>query len=124
MTQYDITVGYNSSHGPSEVGKVMLGVLDMLREKPELIAAEVLRVEPLIDRQILAECVLAYANSEQSKAVWVAYDESQDKLPVIMQSASGGEPYRSVKQACRRAVCRLIMLHCHERLMEISIVVC
>lgn len=99
----------------------MLGALDALQERPELIVAEVLRLEPHRDRDTLEEYAASYRKPVKDLTVRVDRDEERDNLPVIVQLASGGEPGRSVKESLRRAVCRLIMQHCHRNAMEVSI---
>lgn len=121
MTSYRIQVGYNSAQDLPEVGEYMLGALDALQDRPELIVAEVLRLEPQIDRETLEEYAESYRKPVEDLTVRVDHDEERDSLPIIVQLASGGEPGRSVKEALRRAVCRLVMDHCHRNAMEVSI---
>lgn len=62
-----------------------------------------------------------YRKPVEDLTVRVDHDEERDSLPIIVQLASGGEPGRSTKEALRRAVCRLVMEHCHRNAMEVSI---
>jgi hypothetical protein len=121
MTSYRIQVGYNSAQDLPEVGEYMLGALDALQEHPQLIVDEVLRLEPHRDRELLDEYAASYRKPVNDLTVRVDQDEERDNLPIIVQLASGGEPGRSTKEALRRAVCRLVMEHCHRNAMEVSI---
>ncbi len=121
MTSYRIEVGYNSAQDLPEVAEYMLGALDALQERPELIVAEVLRLEPTMDSETLEEYAASYRKPVNDLTVRVDEDTERDNLPIIVQLASGGEPGRSVKEALRRAVCRLVMEHCHRNAMEVSI---
>ena len=121
MTSYRIEVGYNSAQATDEVGEYMLAALDALQESPQLIVTEVLRLEPHRDRELLEEYAASYRKPVEDLTVRVDHDQERDNLPVIVQLASGGEPGRSVKEALRRAVCRLVMDHCHRHAMEVSI---
>lgn len=121
MTSYRIKVGYNSAQDLPEVAEYMLGALDALQERPELIVAEVLRLEPQMDRETLEEYAASYRKPVNDLTVRVDEDAERQNLPIIVQLASGGEPGRSVKESLRRAVCRLVMEHCHRNAMEVSI---
>jgi len=121
MTSYRIEVGYNSAQDLPEVAEYMLGALDAIQERPELIVAEVLRLEPTMDRETLEEYAACYRKPVNDMTVRVDQDEERENLPIIVQLASGGEPGRSVKESLRRAVCRLVMEHCHRNAMEVSI---
>jgi hypothetical protein len=121
MTSYRIQPGYNSAQDLREVGEYLLGALDALQECPELIVDEVLRLEPQMDRETLREYAASYRKPVEDLTVRVDHDEDRDNLPIIVQLSSGGEPGRSTKEALRRAVCRLIMEHCHRNAMEVSI---
>lgn len=123
MTSYRIQVGYNSAQDLPEVGEYMIGALDALQESPELIVAEVLRMEPQRDRELLEEYAASYLKPVGDLTVRVDHDEERGGLPIIVQIASGGEPGRSTKEALRRAVCRLVMDQCHRNAMEVSIFV-
>ena len=121
MTSYRIEVGYNSAQDLPEVAEYMIGALDALQERPELIVAEVLRLEPTMDRETLEEYAASYRKPVNDLTVRVDEDAERQNLPIIVQLASGGEPGRSVKESLRRAVCRLVMEHCHRNTMEVSI---
>lgn len=121
MTSYRIHVGYNSAQDPADVGEEMPRALADLQENPEKIVYEALRVEPHLDYRDLERYVENYRTPVEDLTVWVELDEDRENLPIIVQLASGGEPGRSVKESLRRAVCRLVMHHCHKNAMEVSI---
>lgn len=113
MTTYYISCGYNGNHRSVDVTSKIVAEVNRLKADPSIIAAEVLRLEPDIDKDILEECVLAY--SDDHSGIIRLVDNS------IVQTASGGEPYRSVKESVRRAVCRLVTEACHRERMNVSV---
>jgi len=121
MTSYRIYVGYNSAHDLADVGEEMLLTLEELQADPSLIVKEVMRLEPHQKQEDVAEYAESYRKPVQDLTVIVERDAERENLPIIVQLASGGEPGRSLKESCRRAVCRLIMEHCHMNDMEVSV---
>jgi hypothetical protein len=123
MTSYRIRVGYNSNHDNADVGDEMLGVLDALQCSPSLIVDEVIRLEPSMDRRLLEEYAASYRKPVEDMTVFIEHEADCDNLPVIVQFASGGGEGRPVKEALRRAVCRIVMEHCHRSGMEVNVTV-
>ena len=91
----------------------------MLRQHPELIIAEVKRIEPDADHTQLVSCANMY-KEEHVDDLAIRIDAEKHE---VVQLAGGGGAYRRTKEALRRAVCRLVMEHCHRNAMEISITV-
>ena len=121
MTSYRIEVGYNSNHPREEVGAYMLKGLDAICNDPLHIVDEALDFQPHLDREVLEEYCQSYRNP-QDLTVMVRTDE-ETGLPTITQLSSGGGESREIKEALRRAACRLIMNHCHRNGMEVSVIV-
>jgi len=119
MTGYTITVGYNSGHSREDVGRELLAFIEALRSSPQTLINEVERLEPgLAGPELLAEYAASYGPESTDLTLRI---DTADGLPVIRQSASGGGQSRDLKEAFRRAFCRLVMEAMHKLRMEISI---
>jgi hypothetical protein len=123
MTSYTIEVGYNSTHDRADVGRKILAVIADLQANPEKIGTEVLRIEPDRDAERLKDFTEMYRAPIQDLTLKVTEDSERENLPVVRQSASAGGESRDYKEACRRAVCRLVLDACHRERMEVSITV-
>jgi hypothetical protein len=121
MTGYTIEVGYNSVHDRAEVGRKILSVIADLQANPEKIAAEVLRIEPHRSAERLKDFTEMYRAPVEDLTIRVREDTERENLPIVTQSASGGGESRDYKEACRRAVCRLVLDACHREQMEVNV---
>lgn len=118
MTGYTITLGYSSVFKPEETWpKLRAAVLDLMAH-PDKIGAEVLRVEPQRDPERLKDFTAMYAPPIEDLTLKIIEDESAAR---IYQSASGGGDSRDYKEACRRAVCRLVMEAAHREQIEVNV---
>lgn len=119
-TGYTLEIGYNSVFGRDEIWpKMRAAVLDLMAH-PEKIAAEVLRLEPDRNPERLKDFTTMYEPPIEDLTLKIIEDESGSR---IYQSASGGGDSRDYKEACRRAVCRLVIEAMHRERMEVSLVV-
>jgi hypothetical protein len=114
MTSYSIEIGYNSTFKKEEVLPVLQSVVKHLQDKPYLIAEEVMRIEPNLSK----ERVLEYAESYQEPVqdLTIRWEESE-----VRMLASGAGESRDIKEALRRAFCRLVLEAMHREKMEINI---
>ncbi len=120
-TSYIIKPGYNANYLDSEVWEELSGIIDDIQENPYKIINEVFRIEPDADRELITEIAELYKKPVQDLTIKIMKDvDFRDK---IYQIASGGGPDRKAKEACRRAVCRLVLEEIHRRKMEICITV-
>jgi len=120
MTGYHITLGYMSNRNDGanrevwqEVVRLALNICD----SPELIASEAvaLGMSPATAREY------AQAYKERFDST-IRFKEADGDSPAqIMQLAGGAGPSRSIKEAMRRAFCRLLMHECHKREIEINV---
>jgi len=118
MTAYYIEVGYNSYYGDrGEVAEKLKEVVADIREHPERLVAETLRIEPELSQEALAEYAASY--KPPGEDLTISIDES-DGLKIV-QLASGGGEARELKEALRRAMCRLVIEAMHRAKMEINI---
>lgn len=121
MTGYTITLGYSSIFKPEDTWpKLRAAVLDLMAH-PEKIGAEVLRIEPERDPERLKDFTAMYAPPIEDLTLKII--EGGEDGPRIYQSASGGGESRDYKEACRRAVCRLVMEAMHREQIEVNVTV-
>jgi hypothetical protein len=116
MTGYHIEVGYNSVHSKEEVGKKLREVVKSICAKPEIITAELKRVE---GREIPDSYAESYREPWQDATIKIIEGERLQ----VMQLASGGGESRDHKEAMRRAFCRLVIEAMHREQMEVSVYV-
>lgn len=113
-TTYILHPGYNSSHTPNDVWEQMLFTVSEIQADPSIIYNELCYEEKQwYDEEDWMEYCNAYRNNDLTLKI---HEEEQ----TIRQCASGGGDQRDMKEACRRAVCRLIITECHRRGMEVS----
>lgn len=123
MTSYHIEVGYNSTHSKPAVGRRLIEVVEDLQALPEKIGAEVIRIEPNLNPVRLRDFTESYRIPVQDLTLKISEDCERENLPVVTQLASSGSggDTREYKEACRRAVCRLVLEAMHREGMEINI---
>lgn len=101
----------------------MLQVVTVLRADHARLVEEVKRIESVsYNTETLMPYARAYVGDQDiTIRVEEEEDETYGKLPVIRQSASGGGESREIKEAFRRAFCRLVLQEMHRSQMEVSI---
>ena len=119
-TSYAIEVGYNSCKQRSEVWESLKNAVAKIQANPQQLFAEVLKFEPDANLQQIEEVIARYEAPVTDLTLKLV--EKEDHQAVV-QLASGGDPYRTAKESCRRAFCRLILYEMHRQKMEVNIVV-
>jgi len=119
VSTYAVEVGYNSGHAYDEVWDELQSAVANIRNDPSAIVREVLRLEETPDL-VAIEGILHLYESETDLTMMVKNEEDNRR---VIQFASGGDPMRSAKESCRRAVCRLLLEHMHRKKMEVNIIV-
>ena len=127
MTGYHISIGYMSG-GPDkeEAWGILKEVVLDLCNAPARIADEAIFFG--MERASAVEYASAYVGAsianrgtEDSTLRIIEADGKEKTPPQIMQLAGGADPSRSIKEAMRRAFCRLVMYEMHKREIEINI---
>lgn len=103
------------------MGAKLREVIEGIQATPEVIIAEVIRLEPEYTVETLQEYAESYLVPVQD--LTLTFHE-EDGLPVFTQCASGGGESREYKEAMRRAFCRLVIDGMHREKMEVSMIVC
>jgi hypothetical protein len=119
VSTYAVEVGYNSDHCYDSVWEELQVAVANIRKDPSVIVKEVLRLEETPDLVTIKEILPLY-ESEVDLTMVVKHENDNQR---VIQFASGGDPMRSAKESCRRAVCRLLLEHMHRKKMEVNIVV-
>ena len=118
MTGYYISVGYNSAVNREDVWVFIKERVEYYCENPLEITKEVLRFEPDRIPHTLRSHVNAYTNCND---LTIQINEDEEGAEYICQAASSGSGDRGIKEACKRAFCRLILHDCHMKRYEICI---
>lgn len=118
-TLYTIEVGYNPVQDNGEVWKKLVEVCSHFQNNPSLIAKEALRLEPTLNVDNVNACADCYLPPVTDLTIVFFHG---DKM-CVTQSASGSGVARDVKEACRRAFCRLVIEQMHRFRMEVNLVV-
>jgi len=127
MTGYHITIGYLSGADKGEAWEVLKREVAELCAEPAIIAHELLRHGMDVNRvREYAEAYRSFSpetgRTEDSTLVIKERDlDDEESEPQVMQLASGGGRSRTLKEATRRAVCRLLLERMHRRGIEINI---
>lgn len=117
VTGYTIEIGYLSAGAKEQAwGRLRAVALDIC-EHPERITDEVFRLEPANVREVVSE----YAQSYKDRVDLTIHFYNDEHC--IRQLASGGGESRDLKEACRRAMCRLLLEAMHRERIELSIIV-
>ena len=126
MTGYHISIGYLSGYDKEEAWEVLKRVVLELCNAPERIAEEAMRFG--MDGAVAREYAEAYRGAsletrgtEDSTLRIIEGERAEGNPPQIMQLAGGAGPSRVIKEAMRRAFCRLVMYEMHKREIEINI---
>jgi hypothetical protein len=136
MTGYTIEVGYNSSHHKEDVGIELVKVSKEIKNNPNLIYDEVLRIEKRPEDGTLDDLKCHtnhYKNCDDlTIRIFDDYEKAkkyqsnvleEDFYPFVCQTASSGNGFRGIKEQCRRAFCRLVLERMHSKGMEVNIIV-
>lgn len=127
MTGYHISIGYLSG-GPvdkDEAWDILKGVVLDLCHAPARIADEA--IDFGMDAATASEYALAYAGASlgyrgtEDSTLRIIEKDNEGNPPQIMQLAGGAGESRVIKEAIRRAFCRLVMKEMHKREIEINI---
>ena len=131
MTGYYIEIGYLSGYSDESCREKAWGelkaVVAKLREQPEAIVKECLRLESgmgLKARGELRDFAERYHARFQDATISIE-EPKYDKNGFISQLASSGEGdwERSMKERVRRAFCRLVIEEMHCRGIEVNLTV-
>lgn len=117
MTSYLLEVGYNSSFGREEAEEKLKIAVDKLRNDPDRLIAEVRR----LDGDLEPDCDVPFAEYARLYSSDEDLTIRHDGEHRYIQMASGGGIGRSIKEAFRRAFCRLILEDMHREGVEINI---
>ncbi len=127
MTGYHISIGYLSDGDKDEAWAALKEVVAALCAEPSRIAVEAVRYGMRPNQaEEHAEAYRSFSpktgRTEDSTLVIKERDfEDEDSYPQVMQLASGGGESRVLKEAMRRAFCRLALEEMHKRGLEINI---
>lgn len=129
MTGYHITLGYQSgiSRRVGDQGtdwEHLKAAAEMLCQHQDQIAAEVRKERVLVSAEVLDEYVSRYRLSGDEEDLTLNFVEpSGDEKGEVWQAASGGGESRAIKEAVRRAFCRLLILEMHRLGIEVNLTV-
>jgi len=126
MTGYHISIGYNSTLTHIEragmTWEALKEVVAELRSQPNLIVGEVQRERSnLAEPHILLDYAAAYQDGIDKTLNII--EATDDRPAEIMQLASGSGDGRDIKEAMRRAFCRLVIFEMHKRGIEVNLIV-
>jgi len=118
MTGYHITTGYQSDG--RDTWEELKAIAADICLHPELIADEAKQLEGGNYSQLVAVAE-RFRKCEDLTLTFHEKDTERDREAQIIMTASGCGPYRGVKEATRRAFCRLVMKAAHRKGIEICI---
>ena len=125
-TGYRLEVGYLSGGNRADAWADLKAVALDICEHSNRIYDEVERVEGA--RGVaLDEYVVAYRDRDDLTITFHEtpnhFETPEDFRPYIYQMASGGGAGRELKEACRRAFCRLVIETMHRKRIEVNMIV-
>lgn len=120
-TGYTLQVGYLSAGNREEAWREMKAITAALRADPSAITREVLRLESGHTSESLDDYAEAYRLD--SDATITIHEAIGDRPACIHQMASGGGESRDIKEAMRRAFCRLVIEAMHRKGIEVTMIV-
>lgn len=120
MIGYYLRPAGNNKIGHQEAGKYLLKVVKNLKENPNLIKEEVLSFNPELAKEEDLDEYANYYNDPEDGALEITKDK-EDDMPCVAQLASGGGKERNIKEAFRRAFCRLVIKEMHKKKMEVTL---
>lgn len=124
MTGYHISIGYLSDYDKDEAWSVLKMVVLDLCHNPHHLVDEAVRLGML--PQIASMYAAAYTGASRENAgtgdsTLRIIEGSEDSPPQIMMLASGTGESRLIKEAMRRAFCRVLMREMHKLEIEINV---
>jgi hypothetical protein len=120
VTGYHISIGYNSN-GRQDAWALLMETVEEVCAAPGHIIAEVKRETLEWKDAELQEYVERYKARDDSTLTITPPDG--DKDGEVMQLAGGGGESRRIKEAVRRAFCRLVVLRMHKLGIEVDLTV-
>jgi hypothetical protein len=126
MTSYTIRLGYQSGYSGEITWEELKALALAIADDPEAICREAVAfgAPTHLGSGSLREAAENYRTREDLTLKFHEADPAdEDSEPCIRQSASGGAPYRVLKEHLRRAFCRLLMAEVHRRGAEVSLTV-
>lgn len=128
MTGYHISIGYLSggAYDKDEAWEILKTVVLDLCHAPARIADEAVSFGMLLAQALeyaepYTSASVENRGTEDSTLRIIEKNEAEGTHAQIMQLAGGADPSRSLKEAMRRAFCRLVMQEMHKREIEINI---
>lgn len=120
MTGYHISIGYNSG-APISAWEFLLESVEHISAAPEYIVREVRRETLNWTEEELRPFAARYKAKDDDTLTIIQPTEGANGQ--VMQLASGGGESRLIKEAVRRAFCRLVMLEMHKMRIEVNVTV-
>jgi len=117
MTSCYLSPGYDGHRCKGETWDKLKEVVAELKREPELLYAAVREMEPEWPGEQLRLFVGYYVLADDGT---LCVEEEKQQ---VVQMASGGGEDRRLKEACRRAFCRLVIQRMHAECFEVSMVV-
>lgn len=124
MTGYYLETGYNSASTRDDVWTRLKAITEDLCTDPARIAQEVSRLEPSLAESEVRDYAEAY-RLRQDLTIKIVEEppphvDPAEFQPYVQQLASGGGTARKLKEACRRAFCRLVIEAMHRERLEVT----
>lgn len=125
MTGYHLSIGYLSGGDKAQAWDTLKTVVLNLCHDPVRIANEAVRLG--MNRTTAHECARAFASASlefqgtEDSTLRIIEGDRAEGNPQIMMLAGGSGQSRTIKEAIRRAFCRLVMTEMHRRDIEINI---
>lgn len=126
-TGYHLSLGYCSGFSKSQCQAKAWDTFTQwvatMRENTRAIAEETSRLEPSLNAHDVWSVAKTFAASAEGCTLTVIdkVDEHGDPSRSVMLMASGGGEYRVIKEATRRAFCRLALEAMHREGIELNI---
>ena len=121
MTRYHIEIGYLSAGDPEQAWQILVDVVQGLREQPNRIIGEALRIEGGSMRELIHFAEQYSARFDCDDATLRVIQPLLGRKGSIMQLASGGGLDREIKEKMRRAFSRLVIAEMHNRRIEVNL---
>lgn len=126
---YSLSVGYmsGSDYGfqgsEEEAWELMKSFARELCQSPDRIYQEALRIGDLaeVSAEEIEPFLDAYRIHTDLTMKFIDEPIQEDMKPYIRQSASGDDPERGIKEALRRAFCRLMIEAMHRKHIEVRL---
>lgn len=120
MTGYHLQVGYQSGNSKADAWEALKAIVADLRTRPNELAVECARYDDFSKADLMEYAELYQGDRDATISI---IEADGDREAEVMQLASGMGASRDIKEALRRAFCRLVICRMHERGMEVNLVV-